>query len=457
MHITQHQPEAGPLTLIAHALPALAFAIVLLPLYVVVPNAYGADLGLSLAMVGQILFAVRVVDALSDPIIGYYADRTGARHGRRKLWLAWAVLPATCGAIALFMPPQGAGGVYLFGASLFLSLAMTAALIPYQAWSAELSTSYQGRARVAAFREGATALGTLLALLVQGFAPLLAIKLGFELSQARAGLTASALLIGLLLPLGVLIALRFVPEPLPRGNTQFSVGDARLALWRNKPFLRLILVFLINGVANGFPASLFLFYVGWVLNRPDLAGMLLVIYFVSGIVGVPFWLWLAKRWSKHRAWALGMLLAALTFPFAMLLQPGDVAVFAVICVLTGFVLGADIVLPASIQADAIDVDTAQTGIQRTALYVSLWAFASKLALALAVGIALPILAWSGFDPGRSLATPQGLSMLAFLYAGLPSVIKLAGVFAIWRFPLDAEAIAILRARIEAASDKPSAA
>ncbi len=66
--------------------------------------------------------------------------------------------------------------------------------------------------------------------------------------------------------------------------------------------------------------------------------------------------------------------------------------------LTGFALGADLMLPPSIQADVVDVDTAASGEQRSGLYFRALALAQKAALALAVGIAFPLLAWSGLIP-----------------------------------------------------------
>ena len=104
-------------------------------------------------------------------------------------------------------------------------------------------------------------------------------------------------------------------------------------------------------------------------------------------------------------------------------------------------------LPPSIQADAIDADTAETGEQRSGFYFALWALATKAALALAIGISFPLLAATGFDPAKGLRAPEGLAMLAFLYAGLPVVLKLIASALVWSFPIDAPAQAALRERI----------
>ena len=72
--------------------------------------------------------------------------------------------------------------------------------------------------------------------------------------------------------------------------------------------------------------------------------------------------------------------------------------FAAICVLSGASLGADLAIPASMQADVIDLDRVVSGRRRTAFFFALWSMASKLALAMAVGIAFPVLGAIGFTP-----------------------------------------------------------
>jgi Na+/melibiose symporter-like transporter len=179
-----------------------------------------------------------------------------------------------------------------------------------------------------------------------------------------------------------------------------------------------------------------------------MVGPLLVLYFISGIAGVPLWFKLAQTRAKHRVWCLGMMLAMAAFAFAPFLGTGDVYAFAIVTVLTGLALGADVVMPASLQADVIDVDTARSGEERSALYLSLWGLATKLSLAAAVGIAFPLLALAGFDPGQNVITPRGLDALAFLYAGLPVIVKSVAIALMWRFPVDRAAQQELRLQIE---------
>jgi glycoside/pentoside/hexuronide:cation symporter, GPH family len=417
--------------LLAYALPAAPLAALTLPFYVMVPEFYTRDLGLPLASVGVALLLVRLIDAVSDPVAGLLADRFRPRFGRRRLWVLLAAPFVALASWLVMAPPREAGVGHLFVWATALSLAWTAFQVPYYAWGAELSRSYAGRTRVAAFRETATVIGTLLALLIPA---------GVQMKggSAGTGLAALALAIAVLLPLAALLSVRVTPEPVERTRRDMPFAEGLRHLVANRAFTRLLAAFFINSFANGLPAALFLFFVGDRLGAREAAGPLLILYFLSAIAGVPFWLWLARRSSKHRAWSWGMIMAAVTFGAATQLGTGQVGAFAVVCVLTGLALGADVVMPASLQADVIDTDTAATGDERAGLFLGLWALATKLALAGAVGLAFPLLALAGFDPSAGTKTPDGLAALSFFYAGLPVLLKLVAIALVWRFPVDAE-------------------
>jgi glycoside/pentoside/hexuronide:cation symporter, GPH family len=426
--------EPSLATLIAYGLPAFPLAVLTLPLYVVVPNFYAAGLAIPIAAVGTVLFVVRLFDAISDPVVGYLADRSGHRFGRRRTWFLAGVPLTVLGAIMVFRPQDGADATYLLVWAAILSLGWTFVLIPYSAWGAELSQTYAGRSRVTAVRESIVFIGTLAALVVQA-----------TTGEPARTLAIFALIVGIGLPVTALLAGLVVPEPQDRSTTRLDLTSGLAAMAANRPFLRLVAAFLVNGLANGLPATLFLFFVAERLQAPDQAGLLLVTYFACGILGVPVWLWISARTSKHRAWCLAMLMACAAFIVAPFLGPGDVTAFLIVCVITGLAVGADLVLPPSIQADVIDLDTARSGEQRSALYMSVWALATKLALAAAVGIAFPVLAAFGFDPGKGLREAAGLTALGWLYAGVPVALKLVAIALMWTFPLTRRDIEAMRA------------
>ena len=428
-------------TLLAYALPGLPIAMVGLPLYIYLPAFYAVDLGLGLGVVGAVLLAARLWDIVVDLGIGELSDRIHTRFGRRRPWLVLS-LPVICLAVELlFRPVAPITWQYLLVWTMALYLGWTMFLLPYGAWGAELSTDYHERSRIAGSRETASVLGTLVAVTLPAL-------IGGDQGDTLNGL---ALAILALLPPAVAIAVATVSEPPPGPYQRQSLIEGYRVLARNRPFRRLILAYLFNGIANGLPATLFLMFVQYRLKSPSWAGVLLLEYFLLGIASVPLWVMASRHLGKHRAWTLAMAIACVAFAVVPFIPEGGVAWFALVCVVTGLCLGADLALPSSMWADVVDWDTAEMGTERAGLLFALWGVATKLALALAVGIAFPLLEVFGFVPGGAGAEGDGsgLFALAVLYAWVPVVFKAAAGIVIFRFEIDAETQAVLRRRIEA--------
>lgn len=422
-------PVKRPPHLLVYALPAIPLAVMALPFYVVVPTFYAHNLGLSAAGLGVVLLLIRVFDALSDPVVGWLSDRSFLRTGRRRsFFILFVPLTAFC-AFKVFWPPADADLFYLGLWGAAMSFCYTGVTLPYTAWGAELSPDYDGRAVVSAFREGATLIGTLLAVV-------LPFAVGLDKTEGVHGLAAVALLVVILLPLTSIAAVWKVPEPanLSRLRLRFTAGLRLLA--SNRPFVRLIAAFFLNGFANAIPATLFLYFVSEQLGLPELRGPLLFLYFACGMIGVPIAVRVARRVGKHRAWCGAMIAACLIFGLSGFLGQGDGLAFGVICALTGVLLGFDLALPPAIQADVIDHDTVISGEQRSGLYFAAWGLATKLSLAVSAGLVFPVLEWSGFSmTGEGEQMPAALSALSGLYAWLPILPKLAAIGLMWNFPL----------------------
>ncbi|MBA2492840.1 MAG: MFS transporter [Gammaproteobacteria bacterium] len=419
---------------LAYGLPGLPLAALGLPLYVYLPTFYAETLGLGAAAVGVSLFAARLLDVFTDPVAGWASDRFRLPFGNRKGLILLGAPLLLIGVEQLFRPETPVGPVYLFIWMSLAYLGWTLIAVPYQAWGAELSTDYHRRSKITASREGCVLLGTVLAVALP------AAITGADNQQASLDLMAT--LLWFAIPISLLAALVVVPEPERlRPPVAWRAGLRLIA--RNRPLKLLMAAYLVNGIANGLPATLFLLFVAHVLEARAASGALLGIYFVAGIAALPLWIWLARRLSKHRAWSLSMLLVCAVFMWVPFLGAGDVIAFGVICLLSGLSLGADLALPASIQADVVDVDTAEGGGGRAGLFFALWNMATKLALALAVGIAFPLLDLAGFTPGGD-NPPATLWMLTLLYGGLPVLFKLTAVLMVWRFPLDEARQTLLR-------------
>ena len=147
---------------------------------------------------------------------------------------------------------------------------------------------------------------------------------------------------------------------------------------------------------------------------------------------MPLWVAAARRHGERRAWLASMALAIVTFVWAYTLASGAAIAYALICILSGFALGADLALPPALLAAVIG-DAGDIG-KREGAYFGIWNWATKINLALAAGISLPLLQILGYQNGST--DPQGLHALGLGYALLPCVLKSVAAMLLWRAPLE---------------------
>ncbi|MBT3065434.1 MFS transporter [Rhodoferax sp. U11-2br] len=400
-----------------YGLMGLPLAFVALPLYVLLPNHYARSFGVPLATLGAVLVAVRLFDTLIDPLLGRWADglhqHDHAAQSAPARVLRWAALAAVllCSGFALlFFPPAALHHspsqlLLWLGATLLLTTtAFSALTILHQAWGARLGGDALYRSRVVAWREGLGLLGVVIA----------------SISPVALGLPATAAIL-LVVSVGGWLAWHSGPRPQASGVLVYQPAAGRLWLpWRRARFRRLLAVFMVNGIASAIPATLLLFFVQDRLQAPASAEPLFLgSYFVSAALSIPLWLKVVARLGLVRTWGLGMLLAIGVFAFAAGLGAGDVAEFVAVCALSGVALGTDLALPAALLAGVIQRSGDQQ--QLEGAYFGWWAFASKLNLALAAGLALPALGLLGYTPGAT--DPEALRTLTLAYCVLPCLLK----------------------------------
>ena len=393
-----------------------------LPIYLIVPNFYATSVGLNLAVVGLVLLLARLLDAILDPLIGALSDRHATRHGGRQRFVLAGLPFLAAGLVGLFMPPAmppAAGVAWLAVTAAVAYLGYSLVSVSYHAWGAELTDDPMLQARLCGLREGCALLGVL------GAASLPALWLSWW-GPRQAYATFAWTFVGVLGLAGA-VTLAWGPRAPVAALPVTSGSSAPLLLrWRvpfaNPAFRRLACVFVVNGLAVSIPSTVFLFFVKDVLGRLDLAGMFLAVYFLAAACGMPLWLAIARRTSLLRAWQAGMLLSVAAFVWAFFLGHGDTAGFLVVCVASGFALGADLAFPPALLAGVIDANAAADGRTNAGSYFGWWNLLTKLNLALAAGVALPLLALLGYTPGRE--TGNATLPLSAVYALLPCGLKL---------------------------------
>ena len=397
---------------LAYGALGLPLAFVALPLYVVLPNHYAAEFGIPLATLGALLLGARLLDAVADPLIGRWVD---GWFTRRAAWvLSAAVLASVVLALGfrgLFFPAvQGERALLLWCALLlavtYLSYSVLSVL--HQAWGARLGGDEGQRARIVSWREGLALLGVLVA----------------SVLPSVAGLSVTTVVFAVTLALGVALLAR---APQPRIGLVPAVPPSLTEPLRSSAFRRLLVVYLLNGVASAVPATLVLFFIRDRLQAQAFEPLFLASYFAAGALSLPLWVRLVARWGLARTWLLGMGLAIVTFAWAALLGAGDVWAYTAVCVASGVALGADLTLPGALLAGVIQREG--HGQRLEGAYFGWWNFCTKLNLALAAGVALPLLGLLGYTPGSR--NPEALQALTVAYCLLPCALKLGAAALLW--------------------------
>lgn len=438
--------------LAAFAAPALPLAAAGLPLGVYLPPFYATELGLGLPLVGAIFMLSRIWDAVNDPLIGVLSDRTRSRFGRRKPWIAIGAPIFALAAIAVFAPGVfGAkpGAVWLAAWLFIFYLGWTMVQIPLAAWGGELSSQYHQRSRVQTFSHVAAALGLLTVLVLPAALDAIAAASGVEAAASLKAALMGLFVVATLAP-SVILALVFAPEPPPpeAAPGRLRLGAAMTELAREPLLLKVLASDFAVTLGQSVRGSLFVFFVSAYMDRPDLAAGLFLLQFVFGVFAGPIWLKIGYRLGKHRTVVAGELVQVFINLGLLLVARGDLALLVGLTIAQGLAQGSGNLMLRAIVADVADKHRLETGEERTGLFFSVFSLAGKAGPALAIGLALPLVAALGFQPGRP-NTPAALEALKWVFALGPALAHLVSAALIARFPLDETRHREIRAALDA--------
>jgi glycoside/pentoside/hexuronide:cation symporter, GPH family len=400
----------------AYALFGAVLSAAGLPIYMYAPKFFADTYGVSLATLGAVLFGLRLFDVVQDPALGWVAERL--RRGR-GLAVAGAAGLLALSMVGLFAVAPPVAPAWWFGITLTgLFTAFSFLTINFYAQGiAKAGEIAGGHVRLAAWRETGALLGVSVAAVIPTVlmgvtdAPFTVFALGFAAVALLAALAMAPEWQG-----------GAVAEPTP---VQSILSDTVAR--------RLLLLALVNAVPLAVSSTLFLFFVESALRAPGWEGPLLVLFFLAAAASAPFWGWAAGRWGAKPVLLSAMVLAILTFAGVLALGPGDVAAFAVICVLSGATIGADLTLMPALFARRM-ASISPNGGQG----FGLWSLVTKLSLAFAAVALLPLLEASGFRSGAADNPPEALVMLVYLYALVPCLLKLLAIALLLAIPLEEE-------------------
>lgn len=378
--------------------------------------------GISAATVGTMFLVVRLIDAVTDPLMGLLADKTRTRFGSFRPYLLWLVIPfAVCSILAFTTPDLAESGkvIWAYATYTLLMLAYTAINIPYSALGGALTKDPDDRVSIQSYRFVFGMLGGLIV-------SLLTLPLVDYFGQGDRAL-GYQLTIGAMSVFGVVLFLLCFAgtreRVQPPTDQQLNIRTGMRSLWQNSAMrtLAAVAVFVLIGIA--IKNTLAIYYVKYFLLREDLITEFVSLGMVGNILGCAVANRVTRHIDKVTAYKALHLIAAVLSAAAFFIAPEQlVLAFALYFLWSFFLQMATPMLWAKI-ADVVDYGQQQTGIRANGLVYASVVFFIKIGIALGGAIAGWWLAFYGYqaDQVQSAHTQHGI-LLAFTV--LPAVASL---------------------------------
>jgi len=384
-----------------------------IPIYIFAPTFYAENYGLGLTSIAAVLFWLRLVDAVQDPLLGWASENIGRE---RSFWVAFAVIILVGSMVLLFAVPPQTSPLFWFAISM-TGLFSAFSFLTINFYAQGISTASKlpgGHMQLAAWRETGALIGICLASVAPGLFILWGMKpmLMFTLTFGCIGLIS----------LWMMKSQWVVPTKRKPSNF--------LLVWQDRNTRQLLILAFINALPVAVTSSLFLFFVGHQLQAPAWAGGLLMLFFLSAAAAAPIWTIASRRYGTRRCLLIAMSLAMMIFALSGTLKSGDIWIFALVCIVSGASISADLTLMPAAFAQRLAV-IAPNGGQG----FGLWSLMNKLTLALAAIVLFPLLELAGFDATVAQQTNSALTMLTVLYAICPLFLKLIAILILIKTPL----------------------
>lgn len=411
----------GKKELLNYALIAMPLSILGLPLYIYLPTYFAVEIGINMILVGSLLFIARLSDVFTDPYIGFLSDKSLKKYGSRKPIMIIGSFLLIISFYFLINPIMAYKSSSLLIFSVLVYFAWSMISIPYLTWSSEISDDYYHKTQLNSYREISTILGLILALVL----PYL-----FNPTQIKDKLDILFILfISLFIPFFI-ITLQKVKIKNSNTSKSFTIKDIK-NIYKTIPDLKNLQIgYFFNNLANAIPATIFLLFIESVIQQEEYSAQVLILYFLSGIIALPFWTLLSKRVGKKLVWISSIVLASSSFIFVIFLEQNDIILFAIISFFSGLSLGADIAFPTSIHGDIVQkIKTTQKDI--SGVLFGIWTMITKLALALSVAITFIILGVIGFD--KESLNSNSILTITLLYGLVPILFKILSLYFISKY------------------------
>ncbi len=385
--------------------------------------------GMLPALAGTALMIGKVWDAITDPITGYYSDRTKSRWGRRRPYMFVGAIISFFSMIMIFTPvaftTQGRLFIYFTFVYCLLNTAYTLVNIPYAALLPELTQNYNERTVLTGWRMSFAVIGTF-------FGAALVMPIVGAIGWPAMGTFMGAVM--LLSALATIFAIREPKDP------QISLEDGFVKTFveilKERIFLSALLPWTFFITGTSMVQGALVYYFAYLFGNEDLFQIALVALLLFSLACIPLWVRISNKIGKKRSYMIGMSIMAVgVLAFSLLGQVFGPIFGIVMMGLCGIGLSTHYVMPHAILPDVVEWDAShkKRG-RREGVYSSLWTFSSKLGQALALALNGWILALVGYV--STDVTDLAKLGIVLLCGPLPVLWYLAGLWIFKGYPID---------------------
>lgn len=401
---------------------------------------------------GALVWIARIVDAVSDPMMGRISDHTRWAWGRRRPWFLIGAVPFGVSYALLWQTPfetQTGMMLYYLAAYVGLSLAMTVVSVPYMALIPEWSRDFDERTSLNTMRSALSVAGTMVAATI----PALAEALG---DDARA-FGRLGIAVGVWLTLPWLAVFRVSEEP-RRDTVPLDappLAESLRTLSRHGTYLRLCGFYLCSRVTVDLLGLAFpLYMTEWLGRKSDISGVLLTMLVVV-VVSLPFWFRVSLHTDKHRVFVFGAGWFALMLCLLGAAQPGWPRwMLFVAAGLLGVGYAISDLMPWAMLGEVIDEDELRTGERREGLYTGVFTFLRKAGGASAYALAGFALSAAGYDADAG-SSPEAKQVIRLITSLVPAFFLALAVLLAFRYPLSRLRHAEIRRVLDARRHPPA--
>jgi len=390
--------------------------------------------GIAAATAASIFLVARIVDAVTDPVMGIIADRTRTRWGRfRPYVLLGGPLLALMGVATFSAPDLSPTGkvVYAYVSYILFGIAYTVVSIPYSSLTSALTEDAHERTVLSTYRMAFAMLGGLLVAaatvpLVQSFGGGAG---GYQTTLAIYGVLACVLLT---VTFAATRERQFAHEDVPRLR---QTGQAlKAGGW---PLALLIFAFWMGMMAFTVRQTAIIYYFTYNVARTDLIALFMLTVALFNFIGIILVPPIAKRMGKRKTYLAGAF-GGCVAGIALYLTPTDqVALIFLVSWVGSIMFAAPTVMGWSMLPDAVDYAELRSGVRADGAIYAATSFFQKMAMALGGAGAALILAATGYVPNAP-QTPEALGGILFMVALGPVLLFVLGAAAMLFYPLTDE-------------------